>query len=53
MRNLSPLFSKDEKGFIGNLNLTENQKNTIQEAKKKLESTCVRVLQGRLKRKRG
>ena len=36
MRNLSPLFSKDEKGFIGNLNLTENQKNTIQEAKKKI-----------------
>ena len=36
MRNLSPLFSKDEKGFIGNLNLTENQKKMIQEAKMKL-----------------
>ncbi|WP_157703140.1 CBASS cGAMP synthase [Alkalispirochaeta alkalica] len=36
MRNLSPLFSRNEQGFLGNLNLSDAQKALIQEAKVKI-----------------
>lgn len=36
MRNLSPLFSRNEQGFLGYLNLSDDQKALIQEAKVKI-----------------
>jgi hypothetical protein len=51
MRNLSPLFSKNEDGFIGNLELTAAQKSLIQESKIKIREHLRSGIKGMIKSK--